>query len=481
MFAPLVSIKTPSIYKGDLPSHLARCTPDMYASIVGLRASLPAYKASLVLSDLYRSYDMQRQAHLDYVTGKKKAYSPPPGGSMHEAGRAFDLELDQIKKLGLPTFWPIARSFNLVPIIKSPDMSLSEAWHFDCRGSHDLVYDYYNAGNGTNFESAYRAMAASAIVSTGQKVDDLGPDPRTGYIQSGLIRLGQKIGNMDGAIGPKSRDALAGFNIDPALPLDAIVVEIERLLQKQFPKEYFTHSPSTLETDIPTHLLASTMLSNVVSAFAASPAFAASYVPPAASRKVLGGISQLVAQAKVINQAFKLPPRMLATLPGKELYLDSELQLDTDGWANGRGKGDIYWQPDTTLRYRDAKKTSIDSNRVPYFVLPLPESWPTQFGISLGDYAAVVYRDELSFAVFADRGPKTKIGEGSIELMRKLGEERLRSNGTVINAGMGPNVITIVFPGSGKPEHRASEATLLQSMAGEGTKRFKALGGVLPS
>jgi len=37
-----------------------------------------------MLSDLLRSYDMQLQAHLDYTSGKKSAFSPAPGGSMHE-------------------------------------------------------------------------------------------------------------------------------------------------------------------------------------------------------------------------------------------------------------------------------------------------------------------------------------------------------------------------------------------------------------
>ena len=37
---------------------------------------------------------------------------------------------------------------------------------------------------------------------------------------------------------------------------------------------------------------------------------------------------------------------------------------------------------------------SLDANRMPYFVLPLPKSWPPQFGISLGDYAAVLFKGQ---------------------------------------------------------------------------------------
>ena len=169
MFAPLVSIQIASIYGGDLPQRMAKCTPDMLAGVLGVAAELNSTDNRLVLSDMYRSYDMQFQAHLDFVTGKKKAFSPPPGGSMHEAGRAFDLDLDNIQAMGLAAFWPVGKRHGLTPIIDKPISSKSEAWHFDCRGSHDLVYRYYQSKLGDNFASPYTAMAASAIVSPGKR------------------------------------------------------------------------------------------------------------------------------------------------------------------------------------------------------------------------------------------------------------------------------------------------------------------------
>jgi D-alanyl-D-alanine carboxypeptidase len=108
MFAPVEDIKIKSIYpSGDLPKNMARCTPDMLNALQGAAADVKTAGGELILSDLYRSYDMQLQAHLDYVTGKKKAFSPPPGGSMHEAGRAFDLDLSSLK-MKLSDFWKIA-------------------------------------------------------------------------------------------------------------------------------------------------------------------------------------------------------------------------------------------------------------------------------------------------------------------------------------------------------------------------------------
>lgn len=53
-------------------------------------------------------------------------------------------------------------------------------------------------------------------------------------------------------------------------------------------------------------------------------------------------------------------------------------------------------------------------------MLPLAPSWPKKFGISLGDYAAVILDNHLAFAVFADEGPRTKLGEGFLALLRQL-------------------------------------------------------------
>jgi hypothetical protein len=257
MFTPLITIDITSIYDGGkpLPSRMAHCTPDMHAAAMRTRDRLREKDCDLVLSDMFRSFDMQFQANLDFVTGKKKAFSPPPGGSMHEAGRAFDLDLGRIRKMVLKDFWNLAGGNGLFPIIDKPDKGLSEAWHFDCRGSHQIVYDYYKAKNGDNFKSPYTAMAASGIVSIGQKVIALGDDVRPGYIQSGLIRLGKIIGDLDGKIGPKSRTALEELGIDPDKGLDDIAGAIDQKLQEKFPDEFFVPGPHIADGEPPKHVI----------------------------------------------------------------------------------------------------------------------------------------------------------------------------------------------------------------------------------
>lgn len=262
MKTPLIEISILSIYRKNgvqvaLPRRMARCTPDMCNAIQALRRELQSRAGNLYLSDLFRSYDMQLQAHLDWKSGKKPAYSPAPGGSMHEAGRAFDLDLGA---LGLPLadFWQIAGNEGITPIIAKPVASLSEAWHFDCRGSHDVVYDYYKGGDGNNFKSPYAAMSASAILATGERVDFFGAKQTEAAIQAGLIRLGFKLGNIDGNIGAKTKKALEQVQLAGGGLADTLEA-VEGLLQQKYPAEYSIGQQIDAEADddvtVPEHVL----------------------------------------------------------------------------------------------------------------------------------------------------------------------------------------------------------------------------------
>ncbi|MCX6312079.1 MAG: D-alanyl-D-alanine carboxypeptidase family protein [Bacteroidetes bacterium] len=240
MSAPLIKIQLPSIYMSgttrlNLPERMAKCSPDTKKAIYSILAEVKKLGGELILSDLFRSYDMQLQSNKDYLMGKKKAFSPPPGASMHEAGRAFDMDLNAMK-IPLKKFWEIASSFGVLPIISQPKTNVSEAWHFDCHGSHQLIYDYYHSGKGKNMKP-YTAMAASAIVSIGVHVDQFDTKQNGAFIQSGLIRLGQTIGDIDGAVGPKSKSALSNLAIN-SNDLVSAAVAIENLLKQKFPMEY---------------------------------------------------------------------------------------------------------------------------------------------------------------------------------------------------------------------------------------------------
>ncbi len=243
MKTPLISLSIISIYKnhlGDqlpLPPRMARCTPDTYTAIFNITSELAPNGGRLILSDLFRSYDMQAQSNSDYLSGKKKAFSPPPGGSFHEAGRAFDLDLGAIQ-IQLSDFWNIAAKYNVLPIIPKPKPNVSEAWHFDCRGSHQIVYQYYADKKGNNFQP-YTAAAASGILSIGVHVDSFGDNQIQALIQSCLIRLGKEIGNIDGLIGRKTHQAIDELGITFDLNnIDEMLLQLENMVQQKFPNEF---------------------------------------------------------------------------------------------------------------------------------------------------------------------------------------------------------------------------------------------------
>ena len=246
MSAPIIAVSVLSSYKNNagqfanLPSRMGRSTPDMQKALIRIGGDLRAAGGAFRLSDLYRSYEMQLQAHMDYKSGKKSAYSPPPGGSMHESGRAFDVDVGALG-VSLARFWEIAAKHGVVPIIDQPSTSIKECWHFECRGSHELVRQYYKAGKGKNMKPS-EAIAASAIVGTAVEVSRF--KDQTGVaIQSALIRLGQEIGDMDGALGPKSNAAITALGITPG-EAAAVLAALEAKLAKAFPDEWDTAGAS---------------------------------------------------------------------------------------------------------------------------------------------------------------------------------------------------------------------------------------------
>lgn len=243
MKTPLIPIDILSVYTNKfaqampLPSRMAKCTPNSYQAIFNIAKELAARGGKLILSDLFRSYDMQAQSHQDYVAGRKKAFSPAPGGSFHEAGRACDFDLSAIK-IPLSEFLIIAKKYGFNPIISEANPKTLESWHFDCRGRHQLVYEYYAAKKGTNFK-AYTAAAASGILSIDVHVDAFGENQKQAALQSCLIRLGIEIGDIDGVLGKRSHAAIEelGIRFD-TLKVDEMLLQAENLIQAKFPREF---------------------------------------------------------------------------------------------------------------------------------------------------------------------------------------------------------------------------------------------------
>ena len=220
MATELVSIEITSIYKkgnsfANLPARMAKCTPDFKEAIFSIKSDVEAAGAPLRLSDLFRDFDMQNQAHLDYKSGKKKAYSPPPGSSFHEAGRAMDIDVAALKPLGanyLEKFWQIAAKYKVVPIITEPNPGKSECWHFECRGEFQTVRDL----------QGYTQAVRAAILDVGVDLKDV-TDDATAWIQGQILSYGINIGPIDGVLGKNSKAAIRDIKKARGWPKAALV------------------------------------------------------------------------------------------------------------------------------------------------------------------------------------------------------------------------------------------------------------------
>jgi|GEM_PF-3819255 len=194
----LAPVLVPSIYRNysvDLPSRLAWFTPDTAVALEKLREQVSHAGGTLYLSDGFRSELDQARARFDYLTGQgryaereslirmfpllrgyvacnngrgKKAFSPEPGGSMHEAGRAIDVDMDPAR-LGMDqrTFADIAHACGWRDIVHdnfgNPNrVDVREEWHWEFPGPFLAIYEQALAETGSQ-RHAYREMTRRAI------------------------------------------------------------------------------------------------------------------------------------------------------------------------------------------------------------------------------------------------------------------------------------------------------------------------------
>ncbi|MBS7456928.1 glycoside hydrolase family 75 protein [Coralloluteibacterium stylophorae] len=118
----------------------------------------------------------------------------------------------------------------------------------------------------------------------------------------------------------------------------------------------------------------------------------------------------------------------------------------------------------------------VDSNTVPFAVIP--STWPRapRFGVGLGDfgYAFRAGSDHASPLVVADLGPARKLGEGSIALLQALGHDPfvMRYGTRRAASAIGRReVLYVLFPGSAdgaavSPMHVAARADALLAAHG---------------
>ena len=242
--------------------------------------------------------------------------------------------------------------------------------------------------------------------------------------------------------------------------------------------------------------LAQTLVDTFVSRFSPAPGTrgglargpeAAPYTPPASATKFIGNIDLKPATSFSPGEQMKGFTE-LRVLRGGIIFMDTDLSTDADGSPRAK-QIDPYGQLETAFNFtnQSGQARYVNAEKIPYIVMPgsrTPHTRPKEqflynrLGLKLGDLAAVIWKDKIEFAMFADAGPNDHIGEGSIALVEKLGFDPWNGAKTKITKGIpGPGVLTFVFPGSKlkglTPQNAAAE------IRRAGAELFKSIGGLI--
>jgi hypothetical protein len=88
----------------------------------------------------------------------------------------------------------------------------------------------------------YEAMTASSILAIGVSVDKFDSNQAEAYLQSCLVRLGYELGNIDGLVGRKTKQALKDAGIE-FHDVSEVIPMVEDMLQEKYPEEYRETAP----------------------------------------------------------------------------------------------------------------------------------------------------------------------------------------------------------------------------------------------
>lgn len=135
------------------------------------------------------------------------------------------------------------------------------------------------------------------------------------------------------------------------------------------------------------------------------------------------------------------------------VFFDAKMAIDADGSALSK-KAERPNQPETALRFPTTGE-SLDSERVPYIVMPMG-GFRQASGVALGDLAAVVKDGQIHFAIVGDVGPRTHLGEGSMYLHTLFGRHICQAKdeegncSQFLDTSLDPPVLYFLFPGTKK-------------------------------
>ena len=220
-FKGVVNVRVPGIYpRGEpLPKHMAKLVQAAAEALARVYEDIVKEGGHLFISDMFRSAEMQQKAYEDYKMGRKTDYSPPACGSVHESGRAIDIDAFDTG-IGHKRVREILNRHGWVNIVKT--LTGSECWHYEFR---EDKWETYKQAHG------YAAMARAMKEAIGnvaglEESEAIKEDVK--WLQASLNKLMGVSLVVDGMYGAKTKKAVKDFQKKYGLQVDGVAGPITK-------------------------------------------------------------------------------------------------------------------------------------------------------------------------------------------------------------------------------------------------------------
>jgi hypothetical protein len=221
-FNDVVIVQVPSIYKNYsayLPERMAKMVRSAAEALDKVYEEIVEAGGHLYLSDMFRSAEEQDKAHQDFITGRKTAFSPPACGSVHESGRAIDIDIGNTV-IGHRRVRQILNKHGWTNIVDS--LTADESWHYEFR---EEKYEEIRRRQG------YTIMARTMkqdIGNVGALEMSIKREEEIRWVQNALNRIMGTSLIVDGIYGEKSKAAMRLFQEKFDLQVDGIAGPITK-------------------------------------------------------------------------------------------------------------------------------------------------------------------------------------------------------------------------------------------------------------
>jgi len=216
-FFGVVRVLVPGIYGptkgGPLPKRMSLLARAAATALRQVYREIIALGGYLYITDMFRSATDQQRAHMDYLTGRKTAYSPPPCASVHEAARAIDIDAFDTG-IGHRRTREILNRHGWTNIVKT--LTGPECWHYEFRQSRWQIYCERH-GYAAMAHDMKRAIGnfAGRHTAQSQKIE-------VARLQGALNIITGGGRTVDGIYGPETREAIRDFQRRQQLQIDGV-------------------------------------------------------------------------------------------------------------------------------------------------------------------------------------------------------------------------------------------------------------------